>query len=69
MSKSSQSLIVPLLSTTEKSTDFYLKLPTKREQQNWNRKEKYVWFFTLLFGVRLSPFNSTFISHTDFSSF
>ena len=71
-SQSSESVVVPLLST-EKSTDYYLKLPpTKNEQQqNWNRKEKYIWFFTLLFGVRqlsyrlnFSPW--TFISDTLF---
>ena len=53
MSKSE--LDTPLLppKLNSEKTDFYLKLSVdpKEELSNWNRKEKYVWFFTLLFGT------------------
>ena len=41
----------PLIgSNFEKSKEIFLKLP-KSEHHHWTRKEKYVWFFTLLFGT------------------
>ena len=51
LSKSESSL--PLLTSTEnKSTDFYLKIPHNDNSTGfWTRKEKYAWFFTLLFGT------------------
>lgn len=41
----------PLLSPAKTSTDFLIKLPKTDNQLHWTRKEKYVWFFTLLFGT------------------
>ena len=38
-----------LLSSNEKSTDVILKI-SENETRRWSRKEKYVWFLTLLFG-------------------
>ena len=36
----------------KKSTDFSIKLPANETaQHHWSHKEKYVWFFTLLFGT------------------
>ena len=56
LSKSESSL--PLLtasSTSEtKSTEFYLKIPYNDQfaaAGTWSRREKYAWFFTLLFGT------------------
>merc|ERR1712223_202257 len=37
--------------SNEKSKEIFLKLPAKNEHHQWTRKEKYVWFFTLLFGT------------------
>ena len=41
----------PLMCSNEKSKEIFLKLPAKNEYHQWTRKEKYVWFFTLLFGT------------------
>ena len=40
----------PLIHSNDKSKEIFLNFP-KNDHNQWTRKEKYVWFFTLLFGT------------------
>jgi ACS family sodium-dependent inorganic phosphate cotransporter-like MFS transporter 9 len=35
----------------DKSKEIFLNFPKNNDHNQWTRKEKYVWFFTLLFGT------------------